>query len=101
MSTEPPFNGPLGTIDPRCPGTIYIRVIRNDCNEIEIKLYNAPAPFSLNILVGNCGSAFRIRRVRRGWIYSTFIVTFLDDSTEIEYKTVNGFGDALAEYTDT
>ena len=101
MSAEPPFNGQLGTLDPRSAKIIWIRVLPTDFGEVVIKLYNAPPPFSINTLVGTRGTVFQIRRVRRGWIYSTFIITFFssDGSADIEYKGLNNFGDLLAKYT--
>jgi hypothetical protein len=98
MSVEPPFNGQLGTTDPRSTRSVWIRVRKSESNEIIMTLHNGPPPFDIRNLVGEFGTTFRIKRVKRGWVVSTFIVTFIEENVEIEYRTLNSVGDPIDKY---
>lgn len=93
MSQDSGF-GKLWSADPRTPKIIYI-FIRS---ETKISLYTEPPPFKVDKWVGDFGEAWRIRRIKRGFLFSTFILN-LNDVGEIQYKTDNQFGDMLTRLT--
>jgi len=94
MNIQPPFYGPIKAITPVDKKVLYIRVI----SETEIALHNAPPPFDLRTLVGYCGLNWRIKRIKRGWLLSTFALTMIEENMWIECKSDNKFGDALDKY---
>ena len=94
-----PFCCELGTTDPRSTRSIYIAGF-DDYGETVIALYNGK-PFDIRTLVGNFGEAWRIKRIKRGWLVSTFIITFIEENAEVEYRTLNAVGDTLAKATNS
>jgi hypothetical protein len=97
MIPKPPFYGPVKAITPVDSKILYIRVR----SESDIEMHNAPPPFDIRTLVGDYGTTWRMKRVKRGWLLSTFIVTMIEENKWFECKSDNKFGDALAKYLPT
>ena len=95
MSQTPPFYGQIRVTIQGKQNVFYIAV--HGANDISI--HNQPPPFELTNLVGFLGISWRIRRIKRGWIMSVFIITFLEENTEYECTALNSFGDSLVKYT--
>ena len=95
VSQKPPFYGPVRATEQGESKVLYIRV----SSEAEIGMYNQPPPFDLRTFVGYFGTNWRIRRIKRGWLLSTFIITFIEENAEIQCKADNKFGDLLEKYT--
>lgn len=95
MESEPPFFGQLWTPDQRSSKIIFICVH----SEKKISMYNQPQPFDVRTWLGDFGTRWNIKRIKKGWLFSTFKITFMELNAEIKYKTDNKFGDALYKYT--
>jgi hypothetical protein len=93
MSQEPPFYGPVRATDKTESKVLYIVID----SKTDIRMYNQPPPFDLRTYVGDFGHYWQIRRIKRGWLLSTFIITI--ENTEFECKAENKFGDAIVKYT--
>jgi hypothetical protein len=92
---ETPFFGQIRVTDIRIKGTpqaLYILVRSKD----DIVLYNQPPPFDIMNLVGGYGKMWNIRRIKRGWVLSSFIMTI--DNVSFECKSYNKFADLLDPY---
>jgi hypothetical protein len=94
MQVQEEFYGQLVTTDPRGASSIYIQVLSNQ----DIRLYTAPPPFDFPTLVGHFGPNWQIKRIKRGWFNSVFMLTFIQENarTDVEYRTKTKFGDKLA-----
>jgi hypothetical protein len=92
---EPPFHGPVRVKMPGVDAVVYIRV----ASRTQIEMYNQPPPFDLRTYVGDYGNIWSIRRIKRGWLLSTFLFTNLVENEECECKTDNKFGDLIVQYT--
>jgi hypothetical protein len=97
MSIQPPFNGPIKCLDNGETKVVYLRVLGHG----EIEMYNQPPPFDMTTFVGNFGISFRFKRIKRGWLLSTFIITFIEEKGEYscEFKSDNTLGDLLVQYS--
>jgi hypothetical protein len=95
MSQKPPFYGPIKAISPVDSKVLYIVVN----SETDIELHNAPPPFDIRTLVGNFGRSWTIKRIKRGWLFSTLNLTMIEENVWIECKAENKFADALEKYT--
>ncbi|HEY3932389.1 MAG TPA: hypothetical protein VGM58_08470 [Verrucomicrobiae bacterium] len=95
MAKEPPFYGPIKAITPVDSKVLYILVN----SETHIQLHNAPPPFDIRTLVGDFGSTWTIKRIKGGWLLSTFNLTMIEENFWIECKAENKFADALEKYT--
>ena len=76
---------------------MWIRIVRGETGRIILELYNAK-PLDHNSYVGDFGQTWRIKRIKRGWMISTLVLTFIDENEQIEYRTVNAVGDAIEKY---
>jgi hypothetical protein len=86
--------GKMWSVDPRSPKVVYIHV-KSDGT---LSMYIEPPPFKTDKWVGNFGDRWQAKRIKRGWLFSTFIIT-IEDIGEIQYKTDNQFGDMIEQYT--
>src|SRR5215469_892483 len=80
--------------------SFYIRVFLTDSNEIVMRMYNRPpSPGESWDLawVGNFGDSWRIKRTKRGFFLSTFVVSFIFEKQDVECLAANRFGDMLVE----
>ena len=84
-----PVYGRLESKDPRAPKPIYVLIE----SEERISIYTEPN-FTLINFIGYIGNERKLKRLKRGFLFSTFELKFAEDA-KIEYATDNKFGDFL------
>jgi hypothetical protein len=68
-------------------------------SDTDIALYLNGPPFHALNSCGTFGKQWRIRRVKRGFLWSTFAFA-TEGSVEVQYMTDNKFGDMLSSCVD-
>jgi hypothetical protein len=87
-----PAWGILTSRDSRSPKPIYVAVEGDE----KLSFYSKPPPFALSSYIGELGTNLNLKRKRRGFIFSTFELTFEGvESDALLYITDNKFGDLL------
>ena len=80
--------------------SLFIRVCKNTYDERLIRLYNTPPSQTQSweiSWVGDIGDAFRIKRIKRGFLLSTFLLSKPEEKIDIECLAGNKFADMLVQ----
>jgi len=99
-----PFHGELYIEDPKLgKQSLYVLVGINDYDNLVIKLYNAPPPFKGENLIGNYGSSWLLKKVKKRLLVTVFEITFINGNETVKARCLTGhkFGRMLEEAIST
>lgn len=94
-----PFCGELFVDDKKLAKntSLYINVTNDDFNNMQIHLFNAPPPFSFDSMIGKYGVEWRLKKIKRKILVNQYLLTMMDENTEVYCSTGHQFGDMLEQ----
>jgi hypothetical protein len=99
-----PFYGEMYVEDTQLgKKSLYVHVGINDSDNVLIKLYNAPPPFKGKNLIGNFGSSWLLKKVKKRLLVTVFEITFMEGNETVKARCLTGhkFGGMLEEAIST
>jgi hypothetical protein len=88
---QQPFYGELYIEDAQLgKKSLYINVFMDENDHVLIQLHNAPPPFSFNTWIGNYGSRWLLKRVKKRLLVTVFEITFLEENESVKARCLTG-----------